>query len=143
MQVRHQQRRQAAQDQARRDLTDPAFNLREIVKQMTLLEDHLCHPYKMCLDCVRKHLMTIEALAEEASSMDMQGATIPLDEAIAELARTWMERVGDGQNVRAVAEEVRALRKRMMPSVCDPRGVVQRVASVHIERGQGCPHKGL
>lgn len=51
-------------------ITDPRFNLREIVKQMTLLEQHLCDPLKRCPECINKHLFTIEGLAEEAVQMD-------------------------------------------------------------------------
>lgn len=122
-------------------LTDPMFNLREIVKQLTLLEDHLSHPYKMCMDCVRKHLITVEAMAEEASSMDVpDGETVAFDEDMAEIARVWMENVTDGVDPKKISSEIRALRKKLMPLVCDPRVDVTRVASIYNERG-ACPHR--
>jgi hypothetical protein len=117
------------------------FNLREVVKQLTLLEDHLSHPYKMCPDCVRKHLVTIEALAEEASSMDTVGDTVKLDEGVAELARVWMENLADGKDPKIIAGEIRGLRKQMMPTVCDPREAAGRVASLYTERGILCQHQ--
>lgn len=49
---------------------DPQFNMREICKQCILLEDHLCHDEKRCYDCCVKHFLTIEALAEEAITLD-------------------------------------------------------------------------
>ena len=49
---------------------NPGFNLREIVKQMLLLEDHLNRKRMHCYDCIRKHILTIEALAEEAIQLD-------------------------------------------------------------------------
>ena len=49
---------------------NPLFNLREICKQSALLEDHLNNPRKRCPDCIRKHFLTIEALYEEAISLD-------------------------------------------------------------------------
>jgi hypothetical protein len=52
---------------------DPNFNLREVAKQLILLEDHLFHEGKRCQDCIRKHLLTIEALLEEAVTLDKQG----------------------------------------------------------------------
>jgi 2'-5' RNA ligase len=52
---------------------DPVYNLREIVKQLLLLEDHLFHPRKRCPDCVKKHTLMAEALAEEAVTLDLQG----------------------------------------------------------------------
>ncbi|HSG19962.1 MAG TPA: hypothetical protein VLA31_04260, partial [Burkholderiaceae bacterium] len=94
--MNHQHRREAAQryKQAcgerggeRLSLMDPQFNLREIAKQMVLLEDHLCHPYKHCSDCIRKHLLTIEAFAEEAVSLDQVGVYRETGEMVAELAR--------------------------------------------------------
>ena len=135
-------RRAAAQERIRRPLTDPMFNLREVVKQLTLLEDHLAHPYKVCPDCIRKHLITIEALAEEASAMDTKDAqgTVKFDEDLAELARVWMENIADGKDLKTIAGEVRGLRKVMMPAVYDPRQSIDRVASVFQERKQICPH---
>jgi 2'-5' RNA ligase len=51
----------------------PVFNLREIAKQLLLLEDHLFHPGKRCPDCVKKHTLMAEALAEEAVTLDPSG----------------------------------------------------------------------
>jgi hypothetical protein len=135
-------RRHAAQERIRRGLTDPLFNLREVVKQMTLLEDHLAHPYKVCQDCIRKHLITIEALAEEASAMDDRKDIVPFEyEKLAELARAWMENIEDGEDLKVIAGMVRSLRKALMPTVCDPRESASRVAAMHQERGSGiCPH---
>ena len=49
---------------------NPAFNIRECIKQIILLEDHIFHPRKRCRDCITKHFLTIEGLAEEAYSLD-------------------------------------------------------------------------
>ena len=53
-------------------IMNPLYNLREICKQVTLLEDHLNQPRKRCPDCIRKHFLTIEALFEEAVSLDKE-----------------------------------------------------------------------
>jgi hypothetical protein len=50
-------------------LMEPAFNLREIVKHLLLLEDHLLHPDRRCPDCVWKHLLTAEAFADESDTL--------------------------------------------------------------------------
>ena len=55
------------------DIFDPAHNMREVNKQLLLLEDHLFHPPKYCPDCIRKHLMKSEAFADEAYSLDKRG----------------------------------------------------------------------
>jgi hypothetical protein len=49
---------------------DFRFNVREICKQIILLEDHLTHPSKRCMDCCIKHFLTIEAFAEELLTLD-------------------------------------------------------------------------
>jgi hypothetical protein len=55
-------------------ILDPKFNLREVAKNMILLEDHLFHEGKRCQDCILKHCLTIEALLEEGVTLDIQGA---------------------------------------------------------------------
>ena len=47
----------------------PSFNAREICKELVLLEKHLNEPLQRCRDCICKHFLTIEALAEEAISL--------------------------------------------------------------------------
>ena len=51
-------------------LFNPKFNLREIVKQTILLNDQLSDKGRICRDCVCKHLLTIEALADEAPCLN-------------------------------------------------------------------------
>uniref|UniRef100_A0A6C0D068 Uncharacterized protein n=1 Tax=viral metagenome TaxID=1070528 RepID=A0A6C0D068_9ZZZZ len=55
---------------------DFRFNVREICKQIILLEDHLTHPSKRCMDCCVKHFLTIEAFSEELLTLDSMN-TIP------------------------------------------------------------------
>jgi hypothetical protein len=50
-------------------LMDPRFNLREVAKQLLLLEDHLAQPQRRCNDCIRKHFAMAEALCEEALTL--------------------------------------------------------------------------
>ena len=143
MQERHQLRRLVARTarpaDARRTLSDPFFSLREAVKHMTLLEDHLGHPYKVCPDCIRKHLLTIEAFAEEAAALDTIGVCRDAAEGVAEDARLWMEAFQDESPALDLAQQVRAVRKNLVPVVCDPRGSMGRVASRWTERIV-CPH---
>lgn len=51
-------------------IMDYAYNVREMVKNCILLEDHLVHPEKRCNDCCVKHFLFLEALAEEARTLD-------------------------------------------------------------------------
>jgi hypothetical protein len=59
-----------AQMERKLSIFDPRFNLREIAKQLALLEDHLFHKNKHCVDCISKHYITVEGLAEEAITLD-------------------------------------------------------------------------
>ena len=141
--AREYQRRYACGegDGKRMSLMEPRFNLREVAKQMILLEDHLQHPYKHCPDCIRKHLMTIEGFAEEATTLDKVGIYHELAEAIADTAREWMERFQDGESLPGIAQEIRKVRKNLVPVVCDPRQAVSRVASRYISSNTVCPHR--
>lgn len=49
---------------------DPKYNMRQIVKQSILLEEHINNERKRCVDCITKHFLHIVGLAEEAISLD-------------------------------------------------------------------------
>jgi len=150
MDTRHAERRLTARwtkqacgesNGERLSLMQPQFNLREVAKQMLLLEDHLQHPYKHCPDCIRKHLMTIEAFSEEAVALDTVGVYRKLGGGIAELARLWLENFEDGESLSAIAQEVRTFRKELVSMVCDPRDAVARVASRFLATSTPCAHQ--
>lgn len=111
----------------RRRTTRPAlnsaeFNVREIAKQMLLLEDHLSDDDKFCKDCIRKHLMMIEGLAEEAVTLGPDSPWKKYCKDLAVVARKWMVRFTDKATDRyAIAKEIRMIRKKMVEKVYDPR----------------------
>jgi hypothetical protein len=119
---------------------DPLFNLREIAKQLLLVEDHLQHSHKVCPDCLRKHLLTCEALAEEAITLDDEQANAAGCEMLAEQVRRWLIDLADEREPREIAQSIRSFRKKLVPYVYDPRGIAARVASVYIQRTTTCPH---
>ena len=121
-------------------ITDSAFNLREIAKNLILLEDHLYHPNKFCPDCIRKHLLTVEALAEEAVTLGQTAVWQDISESIAEQARNWLVDVTEEKGSREIADSIRQYRKALVPMVFDPRDMETRVASFHEARHQLCPH---
>jgi len=47
-------------------VNDPDYNMRNIVKQSILLEEHLAERNKYCVSCIVKHFLHIIGLAEEA-----------------------------------------------------------------------------
>lgn len=139
----HQQlRRQAAVEArilsktaGRLTVMDPEFNLREMAKQLILVEDHLFHPSKHCPDCIRKHLLFTEALAEETTTLDTQGVWAALVEGIAETCKSWIEKLADGAEPLEVAQEIRKVRKELVKLCYDPRKAHEaRVAALHTEK---------
>jgi hypothetical protein len=99
----------------------PVFNLREIAKNMILLEDHLTHDYKYCPDCIRKHFLTIEALADEAISLN------PTDKemfdkitALLKTIRTWETLFANKVSPLLLASQIRTVRKALVPQIFDP-----------------------
>ena len=133
------ERRACSESGERLTIMDPLFNLREIAKNLLLVEDHLQHRHKFCPDCLRKHLLCIEALAEEATTLDAEIAASFECEGLAELARLWLSNLADGRDPLEIAQQVRKVRKELVPHVYDPRGVAVRVASAYLHRGT-CPH---
>jgi hypothetical protein len=92
---------------------DPRFNLREICKQCVLLEDHLTHADKRCTDCCTKHFLTIEALAEEALTLDkdqlLQEDVKGLPRKIRELEMMWMQ---NPSKCAEISQKLREIRKQ-------------------------------
>ena len=109
----------------------PLYNLREICKQCALLEDHLNNERKRCQDCIRKHFLTIEALFEEATSLDNKAKWADKIDGKAELVRELQTRWIDEDDPRVLAQEIRALRKDFAPECFDLREMTEesRMAS--------------
>lgn len=103
----------------RLNVHDPEFNIREIAKQLALLEEHFFHPGKLCPDCVRKHLLTVEGLAEEGIALG--GGNPGLCDTIAEAAKRWVERFNDGALPTELGAAIRTVRKSLVVMVPDPR----------------------
>lgn len=96
---------------------DPMYNMREMSKQIILLEDHLFQSEKRCHDCICKHFLTIEALAEEAITLDKDHKypeleTIPTK--VRAITKKYVANKKDPeQNIRT-GQELRELRKSIM-----------------------------
>lgn len=100
---------------------DPKFNAREIVKQSWLLEDHLITPQKNCCDCIKKHFLALEGLAEEAAALECRKyACPPLLKTYASKVRAMHHAFEHAPKARrsvvmlVVARRLRQLRKRLM-----------------------------
>ena len=95
-------------------IMEPTFNLREICIQCVLLEHHLNSPQRRCNDCVKKHFLTIEGLADEAISLDVKGelrpALLQLPNRVRQIQEMWVS----GADPCEVAQEIRKIRKPLM-----------------------------
>jgi hypothetical protein len=92
---------------------NPKFNLREICKNCILLEDHLFQPRKRCSDCIRKHMLTIEALAEEAITLDKNKECkeyYDLPEKIRNIEKDFINNIDPHE----IAQKIRNIRKNMV-----------------------------
>lgn len=101
-------------------INDPRFNLREQVKQLILLEQHLLEKGKYCPDCITKHLLSIEGLADEGQCLDTDQTFCGLFEVIRRNAQRWCQMFSRGVAPHAIGQEVRQLRKKLAQHVLDP-----------------------
>lgn len=92
---------------------EPLHNAREIAKQLVLLEDHLAHPSRRCHDCIRKHLLTAEGLADEAVTLDETGVHRDRFRAAAQELRDIAKVFTAGGDRDRLQSRVRELRKQM------------------------------
>jgi hypothetical protein len=91
----------------------PEHNLREIAKELRLLERHLSTPCERCPDCIRKHFLTAEALAEEAIGLDVDKRIKGL-EALAPWLRRVQVQCESGEDKCDIAQQLRQLRKSLV-----------------------------
>lgn len=95
-------------------LQDPLWNVREICKELTLLEGHLNNEDQRCDDCISKHLLRCEALAEEAISLDSEGVHSFLF-ALPNMFRKLHNQILDKIDPREISMICRDIRKKLMP----------------------------
>lgn len=96
---------------------DPMYNMREMSKQLILLEDHLFQKEKRCHDCICKHFLTIEALAEEAITLDKYHKYPELNDIptkVRTITKKYINNHKDTQQHAITAQELRELRKSIM-----------------------------
>lgn len=101
------------------NVSDPVFNMKEIVKQSLLLEDHLVQKEKRCRDCIAKHFLLCISYSEEA--VWLAGDSIQkyplLPEAIS-LYNKWFDRwlnaQDDIEGMLSLASEIRLFRKQLV-----------------------------
>lgn len=92
---------------------EPLFNVKEIIKQMILLEDHLFEVEKRCVECIYKHLLAIESFSEEGITLDKTAKYYDLFHEVLVKVRQWEKQIGH-KKYEEVAHQVRDLRKKLM-----------------------------
>lgn len=109
---------------------EPLYNLREMAKQMVLLEDHLLHPRKRCMDCIRKHLLTIEALAEEAATLakpDDDPKWAIAAEMVAEVSRMAQVNIARGEDMVVIGQGWRKTRKTIVQTLYKSDKIIEMI----------------
>lgn len=97
------------------DIFNPLFNVKEICKELVLLEDHLQSPDKRCSDCIRKHLLKAEAFAEEAVGLDKTGKDLHITKPIPGQIRALQGMFDAGASDHAIGQAARKVRKSLTP----------------------------
>jgi hypothetical protein len=92
---------------------DPRFNMREICKECILLQGHLTDDEKSCKDCCYKHLLTLEALAEEAIGLDKDKKYKDLRK-LPSTIRGLCKKLINGDDRYDIAQNIRDIRKKYM-----------------------------
>ncbi len=94
-------------------ITNPAFNLREVAKQMILLEDHLTNKGKLCEQCIKKHSLTIEGYLEEALCLDTDKQYCDEINTTLDQFRKIEKDFVNGVDPQMLAQELRGIRKQL------------------------------
>ena len=101
-------------------ILDARFNIREAVKNMLLLEDHLLDKRRRCMDCCKKHILLIESFLDEAISLDKKNKYVSKIEKDIKKIRTLEKKLLEGRkNYFDIAMEIRKLRKKYFQQAFD------------------------
>jgi hypothetical protein len=100
-------------------VSNPAYNMQQIVKQSILLEEHITNKNKRCRDCITKHFLHIIGLAEEAQMLATdKGDKYPLMnenvELYNQLFKDWIKNKDSEQMNLIVADKLRINRKKLI-----------------------------
>jgi len=100
-------------------VSNPAYNMQQIVKQSILLEEHITNKNKRCRDCITKHFLHIIGLAEEAQMLATNKChKYPLINESVELYNQlfsdWIKNKDDEVNNLNVSDKLRIHRKKLI-----------------------------
>lgn len=97
-------------------VSDPKYNMHQIVKQSILLEEHLANKNKRCRDCITKHFSHIIGLAEEAvmlacSDVNKYPLMLECPDFYDKLFKNWLK---DTSISLEVCKQLRIMRKKII-----------------------------
>jgi hypothetical protein len=100
-------------------VSNPAYNMQQIVKQSILLEEHITNKNKRCRDCITKHFLHIIGLAEEAQMLATNKCSkypliIESVELYNHLFSQWMKNKDDENNLLNISDNLRTHRKKLI-----------------------------
>jgi hypothetical protein len=103
----------------------PYFNIREICKESILLEGHLTNKRKRCVDCIKKHFLSIEGLAEELVSLDKKQELNEDYYNLAEMYRRIQKMYIEHENPLDIVQELRKIRKSLLTNKIFAFGIIK------------------
>ena len=100
-------------------VSDPKYNMQQIVKQSILLEEHLTNKNKRCRDCITKHFQHIIGLSEEAQMLATdKSSKYPLlndsVETYNDLFNEWFKYRHEEIKIYVIADKLRIHRKKLI-----------------------------
>ena len=98
-------------------INDPDYNMREVIKNTLLIEQHLSEPNKYCKQCIVKHFLISIGLLEEAMWMagSSHGKYPMLDESLPfheNIFDAWYAHVEDVDERAVVLDKMRTWRRQ-------------------------------
>ncbi len=100
-------------------VSDPSYNMKNVIKQTILLEEHLAEKNKYCIDCIIKHFLHCQGLLEEAIWLSCKNVEkYPYlsegDVLYKELFDLWLKNQKNEEKIKYILEKLRAFRKKLV-----------------------------
>jgi hypothetical protein len=101
-------------------VSDPAYNMKEVIKVSLLLEDHLTQKNKRCKDCILKHLLQLIAYVQEGltlagDNVDKYPYMRESVDVYSAILDQWFDDGTDNEdNLMSMSSKLREWRKKLM-----------------------------
>jgi len=100
-------------------VSDPSYNMKNVIKQTILLEEHLAEKNKYCIDCIIKHFLHCQGLLEEAIWLSCKNVEkYPYlsegDVLYKELFDLWLKNQKNEEKIKYILEKLRTFRKKLV-----------------------------